>query len=221
MREVARSHVNCVVADTRTWEQSAAYSVDTHPVVAALVKNAGLGFSIAYLHNGQSHEFVPDFLSRLAGAQRRFLILETKGFDEPEEIKRAAALRWVNAVNAGNSFGTWDFALAKSIPEVRRALDAAGSRSSVAPASAGQEARIRLFLRCSPACSAATRNPAYTCRRSTPFGSRRALSGHRGIARMRAIRSGMVITVHAPPLDAIGFGASRNAHAILASLDRF
>ena len=56
--------------------------IDTHPGVAAFAKNAGLGFSIPYLHNGQPHEYVPDFIIRLAGEPDRYLVLETKGFDE-------------------------------------------------------------------------------------------------------------------------------------------
>jgi type III restriction enzyme len=132
VREVIRSHVNYVVADTKRWEQSAAYMIDTHPGVAAFVKNAGLGFAVPYLHGGQSREFVPDFLLRLAGGEGRFMILETKGFDELEEIKRAAAARWVKAVNADGAFGDWQFAMAKSLGEVRRLLDAASAATAAA-----------------------------------------------------------------------------------------
>ncbi len=67
VREVVKSHLNYVVADTKVWEQAAAYVIDTHPGVAAFVKNAGLGFSIPYLHNGQPREYVPDFIVRLGG----------------------------------------------------------------------------------------------------------------------------------------------------------
>ena len=49
VREVVKSHLNYVVADTKVWEQAAAYVIDTHPGVAAFVKNAGLGFSIPSL----------------------------------------------------------------------------------------------------------------------------------------------------------------------------
>jgi type III restriction enzyme len=127
VREMRRSHVNYVVADTKQWEQSAAYILDTHPAVAAFVKNAGLGFAIPYVHNAQSHEYVPDFIVRLAGAKDRYLIVEVKGFDAREEIKRAAAARWVAAVNADGAFGAWRFEVAKSVAEVRRTLDAIGS----------------------------------------------------------------------------------------------
>jgi type III restriction enzyme len=67
VREVSKSHLNYVVADTGKWEQQAAYVLDSHPAVAAFVKNAGLGFAIPYLHNGQPHDYIPDFIVRLAG----------------------------------------------------------------------------------------------------------------------------------------------------------
>ena len=49
---MAKSQVSYVVADTKRWEQSAAYFLDTQTYVAAFVKNAGLGLGIPYLHNG-------------------------------------------------------------------------------------------------------------------------------------------------------------------------
>ncbi len=113
MREVTNSHLNFVVADTKRWEQTAAYYIDTHKAVESFAKNAGLGFAIPYLHNGQMHDYIPDFIVRFKGEKPRFLILETKGFDDYEEIKRAAADRWVNAVNAEGSFGEWFYRVAK------------------------------------------------------------------------------------------------------------
>src|ERR1041385_9510971 len=104
VREVNRSHLNYVVADTKPWEQSAAYFIDTHKAVDAFVKNSGLGFAIPYLHNGQMHDYVPDFMIRLKSDPPLNLILETKGYDELEEIKHAAADRWVSAVNADGSY---------------------------------------------------------------------------------------------------------------------
>jgi type III restriction enzyme len=118
VREVTRSHVNYVVADTAKWEQSAAYVLDTHPVVAAFVKNAGLGFGIPYVHNGQSHDYMPDFIARLAGEAGVFLILETKGFDPLADIKVAAAQRWVAAVNADGQHGWWAYAMVRRIEDI-------------------------------------------------------------------------------------------------------
>ena len=100
VREVNKSHLNYVVADTRRWEEQAAYYLDTNDKVEAFVKNQGLNFTIPYLHNGQAHDYVPDFIVRLKTTPPIHLILETKGFDPLEEVKRAAAERWVAAVNA-------------------------------------------------------------------------------------------------------------------------
>jgi len=66
---------------------------------------AGLGLGIPYLHNGEQHEYVPDFLVRLARTRDRFLILEPKGYDPLKDVKRAAAERWCAAVNAHGGFG--------------------------------------------------------------------------------------------------------------------
>jgi len=109
VRDVQRSHLNYVVADTKRWEQSAAYFIDTHKAVRSFVKNSGLGFAIPYLHNGQMHDYMPDFIIQLNADTERYLILETKGYDPLKELKDAAAKRWLNAVNADGKFGKWMF----------------------------------------------------------------------------------------------------------------
>jgi type III restriction enzyme len=118
VREVSKSHLNYVVADTKQWEQSAAYYLDRHDAVEAFVKNAGLGFAIPYLHNGQMHDYVPDFLVRLKTEPASYLILETKGYDPLEEVKRAAAERWVSAVNADGRYGSWRYAVTKKVSDI-------------------------------------------------------------------------------------------------------
>src|SRR4030065_1863909 len=80
--------------------------------------NAGLGFAIPYLHNGQPHDYIPDFLIRLQGDPPVHLILETKGYDELMEIKAQAAQRWSKAVNTDGRFGPWNYALARSPNEI-------------------------------------------------------------------------------------------------------
>ncbi len=57
VREVAHSHLNYVAADTKVWEEAAAYAVDTHPT---------------------------------------------------------AAERWVKAVNADGTYGTWAYAMVRN-----------------------------------------------------------------------------------------------------------
>jgi len=117
-RETMRSHVNYVVADTKRWEQNAAYFIDRHNVVQAWVKNAGLGLGIPYVDNGEQHEYVPDFIVRLKGEGERHLIIETKGYDELKEKKQAAAVRWCNAVNAIGGYGEWSFKMVVKPEEV-------------------------------------------------------------------------------------------------------
>ena len=121
-REVVHCHVNYLVPDTQRWEQSAGYFIDTHRAVDAFVKNAGLGFAIPYLYNGQMHDYMPDFVVRLKTDPSLYLILETKGFDPLEEVKRAAAERWVAAVNADGTYGQWRYALAKRPTEVSQIM---------------------------------------------------------------------------------------------------
>ena len=125
VREVVNSHLNYAVADTKVWEQSATYLIDTHKIVDAFVKNAGLGFAIPYLHNGQPHDYIPDFIIRLKTDPVIHLILETKGFDDLAEVKTQAAQRWANAVNADGNYGIWKFAMARKIGEVRELIDKA------------------------------------------------------------------------------------------------
>ena len=125
VREVVHSHLNYVVADTKRWEQSAAYRIDNHTATDAFVKNEGLRFAIPYFHNGQPHDYVPDFVIRLKTDPGMHLILETKGYDPLAEIKAQAAERWVNAVNADGSYGRWSYKVCKKLDEVKANIDAA------------------------------------------------------------------------------------------------
>lgn len=123
--EVMRSHVNFVVPDTKRWEQSAAYYIDKHNAVHSFVKNAGLGFAIPYLHNGQPHDYMPDFIIQMKSDSPVHMILETKGYDPLEEVKREAAERWVAAVNADGTYGRWLYRLTKKTTEVSQIITAA------------------------------------------------------------------------------------------------
>lgn len=125
VREVIHSHLNYVVADTKKWEQAAAHSIDKHEKVDAFAKNAGLGFAIPYIHNGQLHDYMPDFIIRLKGECQMHLILETKGFDELAEVKSQAAKRWTAAVNAEGSYGLWKYTVARKPEEVSMMIDEA------------------------------------------------------------------------------------------------
>ena len=127
---VVKSHVNAVVPDTAAWEQSAAYRLDRSEHVQSFVKNEGLGFAVPYLHDGEHHEYIPDFIIRLAGEPARYLILETKGYDPLREIKAQAAYRWVRAVNAAGRFGHWTYAMVTDIAQVSTAVARAAAPGS-------------------------------------------------------------------------------------------
>lgn len=126
---VTKSHVNAVVPDTAKWEQLAAYHLDRHDLVHSFVKNAGLGFSIPYLHNGEHREYLPDFIVRLACSDERYLILETKGYDPLKEVKEQAANRWVRAVNGTTAFGSWSYAMVSDMSMVPDTIDRAAAGS--------------------------------------------------------------------------------------------
>lgn len=121
-REIVHSHLNYMVPDTTKWEQTAAYYIDSHPMTDAFVKNAGLGFSVPYLYNGQMHDYVPDFIIRLKTPDKAHLILETKGYDPLTEVKAGAAERWVAAVNADGTYGKWIYRIARKPEEVRKMI---------------------------------------------------------------------------------------------------
>jgi type III restriction enzyme len=58
------------------------------------------------------------------------VILEIKGHDEREGVKRQAAERWVSAVNAEGGHGEWRYELTHNPNEVPQITDrlAGGSR---------------------------------------------------------------------------------------------
>ncbi len=119
---VVKSHINAVVPDTAKWEQTAAYRLDRQEIVRSFVKNAGLGFAIPYVHNGEQHEYIPDFIVRLEVEEERYVILETKGYDPLTEVKSQAAERWVHAVNASRRFGQWHYTVVSDMGNVERAI---------------------------------------------------------------------------------------------------
>lgn len=142
VRDIAKSHLNVVVTDTKVWEQNAAYYLDNQENVVSFAKNSGLGFAIPYMHNGEHHEYMPDFLVRLQdnGLEVGTLILETKGYDPLSEVKAAAARRWVAAVNNDGRYGRWDYRIVyeptktaatvrDAVETLKRAFHARGTQS--------------------------------------------------------------------------------------------
>ncbi|MDS4070461.1 MAG: DEAD/DEAH box helicase family protein [Candidatus Competibacter sp.] len=109
------SHVNQVVADTKTWETSVAFRLEQcvrDGTVCCYARNDGLGLTIPYEYMGVDHAYEPDFLVRLyaPGTGDVTLLLEVKGYeDDQTQAKHMAAQRWIMAANNWNQLGRWQF----------------------------------------------------------------------------------------------------------------
>ena len=114
-----KSHLNHVVLDGargNSWEEGLALLLEKDGRVHSYVKNERLGFTIPYVHEGRSHEYVPDFLVRLVDRPEdveRSLIVEVSGSMKapgPTKAKAETARnRWCRAVNHWGEFGRWGY----------------------------------------------------------------------------------------------------------------
>jgi type III restriction enzyme len=132
-----RCHISHVVADTDSWEQKMAQSLEElgqEGLVLCYVKNHNLGFTIPYTLNGEEHNYIPDFIVRIKppsplagdailpplplagegrgeGGKELNLIIEVTGKkDKDKEAKTTTARTlWIPAVNNHGSFGRWAF----------------------------------------------------------------------------------------------------------------
>lgn len=98
-----KSHVNYVVADTDSWEQIAAKTLEELPQVESYVKNAFLGFAIPYVKDGKDKQYFPDFIARVKGSNGtvKNIIIEISGMSKDKaEKKWYVENRWLPAVNA-------------------------------------------------------------------------------------------------------------------------
>lgn len=120
-----KSHVSHVVVDSG-WEHKIAYELDKSLDVVAYVKNDHLDFTIPYEWEHEVHSYVPDFIIRLKlrDDSEVNLILEVKGYeDEKDRAKKAAAQRWIAAVNHHGGFGRWDLRECKSPYQLPKILE--------------------------------------------------------------------------------------------------
>ena len=89
-----KSHLNHVVLDGvrgNSWEEGLAQLLERDERVQAYVKNERLGFTIPYVHEGRTHEYVPDFLVRLVPEPddvERTLIVEVSGTPQVARARR-------------------------------------------------------------------------------------------------------------------------------------
>jgi len=107
---VNHCHLNAMVADTKKWEQSAGFVIDTHPGIVKWVKNDRLGFFIPYRHKGLPSRYIPDYIVVTDTAMN--IIVEVKGqVTDEADAKAKAAQRWVNGVNRLGGHGQWHYLL--------------------------------------------------------------------------------------------------------------
>ena len=110
-----KSHLNHVVLDGlrgNSWEEGLARLLESDARVKSYVKNERLGFTIPYVHEGRTHEYVPDFLVRLeTEPDGRRAHADRRGLRQPKSPGPTAAKadtarnQWCAAVNNRGEFG--------------------------------------------------------------------------------------------------------------------
>lgn len=125
-----KSHVNYMVADTESWEQLAAKTMEESEHVRCYVKNHFLGFYIPYWENGQEHRYMPDFIARVTTPQGEEvnLAIEISGFSNDrtgsKDAKRYYAENyWIPAVNDLGTYGRWAFLEVTDIDNIKAILN--------------------------------------------------------------------------------------------------
>lgn len=100
--ETSKSHVNYVVADTESWEQICAKTLEESPQIVSYVKNAFLGFTVPYTKGGKDSLYYPDFIARCVTADGVpfNLIIEVTGMNRDKQDKKwYVENRWLPAIN--------------------------------------------------------------------------------------------------------------------------
>lgn len=135
-----KCHVSHVVADTGSWEQKMAQTLEEMDEVVCYVKNQGMGFRIPYTINGEERNYEPDFLVRIRDHQgsELNLIIEVTGERKKDKEAKVDTARnlWVPSVNNHGGFGRWAF-LEIQDPWDAQNLIRAALYSSKAPSEVG------------------------------------------------------------------------------------
>jgi type III restriction enzyme len=110
-----KCHISHVVADTDSWEQKLAQTLEDMDEVVRYVKNQNLGFSIPYTLNGEERQYYPDFIACINDGHGPDdllnLLVEVTGEKKKDKAAKVATARtlWVPAVNNHGGFGRWAF----------------------------------------------------------------------------------------------------------------
>ncbi len=110
-----KCHVSYVVADTESWEQKLAQTLEDMDEIIRYVKNHNLGFTIPYTINGEEKNYIPDFLCHVDDGHGPDdllnLIIEVTGEQKKDKAAKVSTARtlWVPAINNHGGFGRWAF----------------------------------------------------------------------------------------------------------------
>ena len=112
-----KCHISHVVADTDSWEQKTAQSLEEMAEVIHYVKNHNLGFTIPYIGYERTKQYTPDFIIKVntGNDEPLNLILEVSGKATEDKMVKVDTAKnlWVPAVNNlyNNSPGSerWEF----------------------------------------------------------------------------------------------------------------
>ncbi|MDD4051842.1 MAG: DEAD/DEAH box helicase family protein [candidate division Zixibacteria bacterium] len=138
-----KCHISHVVADTDSWEQKMAQSLEDMDEVYSYVKNQNLGFAIPYTIDGEEHSYIPDFIARMDDGHGPDdllnVIIEVTGEARRDKLAKVETARklWIPAVNNHGSLGRWTFIEVGDPWNGKNAI-----RSRLSHATAGREAKL-------------------------------------------------------------------------------
>jgi type III restriction enzyme len=110
-----KCHISHVVADTDSWEQKMAATLEEMTEVIRYVKNHNLSFTIPYTLNGEEKNYIPDFIACIDDGHGNDdllnLIIEITGEKKKDKAAKVSTARtlWVPAINNHGGFGRWGF----------------------------------------------------------------------------------------------------------------
>ena len=137
---IDKCHLNMMVADTRTWEQSAGFYLESHKAVERWVKTGGTSFdgekfTIRYRMGDVSRTYEPDFVAVVDGDLH--LVIEIKGrelFADETDAKARETERWARTLTANGGWGRWEYMLCGDPHDLPKMIDDAIERHSLAEA---------------------------------------------------------------------------------------
>lgn len=108
-----KCHISHVVADTGSWEQKMAQTLEEMDEVECYVKNHNLGFTIPYTVDGRERNYIPDFIAHVRRPDGALinLIVEVTGEKKEDKLAKTSTAKtlWVPAINNHGGFGRWEF----------------------------------------------------------------------------------------------------------------